>query len=387
MRLLAVLLLCTLLSGCNHSPEVAQPRPPQLFQDDHFVAPPQPVSRAEVFALSEPMQRYLDTEIAAQLRDKGRLKGLLAALYRQGQLKLEYDSSVTKNAAEAFVSRSGNCLSLVIMTAAFAKALELPVEFQSALIDESWSRSGGLYLLSGHVNVTLGRRLMDARSRRDAGQSVTVDFLPPEDVRGLRTRVVSEDTIVAMYMNNRAAETLVQGRTDEAYWWAREAVVQDPGFTGAYNTLGVVYLRRGLAGPAERAWREVLRRDANNTRALANLAQLLAQQGRPAEALPLQRRLSTLEAAPPYRYFELGMAALRTGDAEAARAWFEKEVARDPYQAEFHFWLGVAQLRLGRAEVARRQLELALESSTTADERGRYAAKLARLRADGRPVR
>jgi hypothetical protein len=31
-------------------------------------------------------------------------------------------------------------------------------------------------------------------------------------------------------MNNRAAEALVQGKIDDAYWWAREALVQSPAF-------------------------------------------------------------------------------------------------------------------------------------------------------------
>ena len=46
-------------------------------------------------------------------------------------------------------------MSLVIMTAAFAKELGLRVNYQNVIIDDSWSRHGGLYLLSGHVNLVL----------------------------------------------------------------------------------------------------------------------------------------------------------------------------------------------------------------------------------------
>ena len=42
----------------------------------------------------------------------------------------------------------------------------------------------------------------------------------------LRAMAVGEDTILAMYMNNRAAEALVRGRVDDAYWLAREAIRQ-----------------------------------------------------------------------------------------------------------------------------------------------------------------
>ncbi len=100
------------------------------------------------------MKRYLAVEIADQLRVKGPQAGLIEALYEKAQLKLEYDATRTKTAAETFATRSGNCLSLVLMTAALAHQLDLPVVYQSAYLDPTWSRSGDLLFASGHVNVT-----------------------------------------------------------------------------------------------------------------------------------------------------------------------------------------------------------------------------------------
>ena len=40
-----------------------------------------------------------------------------------------------------------------------------------------------------------------------------------------------------------------------AYAYAREAVIQDPAFAVAYNTLAVIYQRHGLDEAAERAYR------------------------------------------------------------------------------------------------------------------------------------
>src|SRR5207249_3493374 len=88
------------------------------------------------------------------LMNKGLHKGLLDALYAKNQLRLEYDAATTRNASQAFASRSGNCLSLVIMTAALAKELGLSVEYHSAFVEPAWSRAGGMYFLSGYK--TLG---------------------------------------------------------------------------------------------------------------------------------------------------------------------------------------------------------------------------------------
>jgi tetratricopeptide (TPR) repeat protein len=298
----------------------------------------------------------------------------------QGQLRLEYDSVATRNAAEAFEAKAGNCLSLVIMTAAFAKALGLEVQYNSAAVGDLWSRSGNIYFLNGHVNVTLGRKATGSRIMLyDAAETMTIDFLPGAELGALRTRPIDEQTIVAMFLNNRAAEALVRGRLDDAYWYAREAMRQSPAYWGSYNTLGVIYLRRGDNETAERAFRRVLEHEPDNTRAWANLALTLDRLGRRDDAQAADAQLARIERHAPFHFFHLGIAAMEAGDFQAARDAFAKEVRRAPEYHEFHFWLGLAELRLGNVRAARSELALALEQSTTARDHDLYASKLARL--------
>jgi Flp pilus assembly protein TadD len=373
-----LLCLCALLTACAATPPAPPPR--HLLNDALFEPSTQPIHAQDVFALSDEMRDYLKTRVTEWTRRSGRQKGLLDALYARSELQLQYDTGPTRTASEAFAARSGNCLSLVIMTAAFAKALDLHVEYQSAFTDETWSRSGQLYFRSGHVNITLTRRAVDAS--RVVGDAVhwTVDFLPPAELRGLRIRQIDENELLSMFYNNRAAETLAQGQIDQAYWWAREATLVAPQSLGALNTLGVIYQRRGLRPQAEKVFAHVLQRDPQHTRAMHNLVQLLAESGRTAERDAFAARLAALEPEPPFRYFELGQTALRDGDFRAAREWFAKEVARAGYSHEFHFWLGVAHFKLGEMEAARREMELAQSHSATRGEKDLYAAKLARLK-------
>jgi tetratricopeptide (TPR) repeat protein len=306
---------------------------------------------------------------------------LYEALYDKSRLKLEYDAAMTRNARETFEARSGNCLSLVIMTAALAHELGLQVRYQEVLGEASWSRSGDMYFVAGHVNLVLGQRLGDNPNDYDAKGMMVIDFLPSGDVAGYRTREISEATVLAMYMNNRAAETMSQGQLDQAYWWARAALLQDPSFSGAYNTLGVIQFRHGDLAQARRTLAHALMRAPDNTLLLSNLAQVLEASGLPDEALPLRRRLLALQPQPPFHYFNLGKAAMQQNDYVKAIQLFSREIARDPYYHEFHFWLAQAYARLGQLAQADRQLELAMDNSTTRGEHGLYAAKLQRLRA------
>jgi Flp pilus assembly protein TadD len=353
--------------------------PVQLFADDAFDAPSHLIAPAEVFALSPAMKRYLEVEIASQIRSQGRQRGLVEALHRKAQLRLEFDTDITRTAAEAFDARAGNCLSLVVMTAALAKHLELPVQYQVLTGQETWSRNGNLSIINGHVNITVDKRLVDRVAGYDPDTALRLEFGTLPAGRGSGLRVVSEATIVAMFMNNRAAEWLARGQLADAYAYARAAVVHAPGHASAYNTLGVVYQRRGLADRAESAYRHALERDADDRAAMMNLARLLDGQGRVAEAAPLHQRLARLEAEPPFLHFDLGRAAAQAGDFRTARDEILRELRRDPDYHEFHFWLAVALYGLGDIERAREHLTTAMQNSTTRREQALYASKLQRL--------
>jgi Tfp pilus assembly protein PilF len=304
---------------------------------------------------------------------------LVTALTQPEWLQLHYDASLTRTAAQAFDSRSGNCLSLVILTAALAHELGLQVHFQEVVTDETWSREADMYVSSGHVNVTLGRSLGWPRGYNSA-PLLTIDFLPPAQAQTLPTRPLAERTVLAMFMNNRAAEAIAQNDLDLAYAWARAAIKQDPGFLSAYNTLAVVYLRHGQAQAAETSLRHLLGRMPTHKPALNNLVLALRAQGRLVEAEATARVLHQRERVAPFEFFNLGMAALQAGDAMTARRWFVKELARDPDYHEFHFALARAELKLGHAEAAQHELELALANSPKSTTMDLYSAKLAHLR-------
>ena len=388
MRRWWIVLLSCWLAACatpGSAPDTARDR--GLFNDRLFAAPVERVRVADIFAISEGMRSYLQTEILPRARTTTTIEALIHALLAEGELKLEFDAESTRNASQAFDARAGNCLSLVILTAALAKELDVPVEYGKAVIDETWARSGNVYLLVGHVNVTLGRRSVAERveHRRagaaPAGRAMTIDFLPPADAAALRTVAIPESTVVGMYMNNRAVEALTAGRVDDAYWWAREAIVQAPQFVPAYNTLGAIYARHGHPGEAEAAYRHVLSLAPDNVVAMSNLIPVLVAQGRHDDARRLAARRDRLQPDTPFAHFHRGLAALQLGDVAAARDEFLQEIARDPDYHEFQFWLGVTYLRTGQLDLARKHVGLALAGSTTRRDRDLYAAKLERMKA------
>jgi tetratricopeptide (TPR) repeat protein len=374
---LTVLLLCAVLAACAGAPPAAPPV--SLLHDELFAPSAEVTGAGEVFALSEEMRRYAEVELKATMFRPDPRRALIDALYRRSQLGLSYDASMTRNAAEAFQARAGNCLSLVIMTAAFAKHLGLPVSYRHVLVDAMYTRQGDLTMANGHINLILDE--VSARPRREPPTPgpLQVDFLPPEDMRGARSVALQERTILAMFMNNRAAEALNEGRLDDSYAWARAAVREDPDFSAATNTLGVVYLRAGHRQQGEAALRAVLARVPNDVAALSNLLSLVQQDGREAEARQLGERLARLEPHPPFHFFDLGRAAMAEGDYAGAQKLFDRELSRQPLQHEVRFWAAQAAWHLGDNAKAADHLRQAMENSPDPRKQAVYATKLDHL--------
>lgn len=374
-----LLVLALLLTACA-SPEPTTQVADRLLADKAFSAPAKPVDLRLAMAMSDEMARFAAGPLAAEVRLHGAREGLISAMSHRSGLKLDYDSARTRTAGEAFEARTGNCLSLVLMTASFARHLNLPMRYNSVYLDETWTRSNGLFFVTGHVNITLGRPVNPNGSTTfHEAEMVTVDFVPIEETRRQRATAIDEQTLLAMYANNRAAESLASNELNDAYWWARAAIQTDPRWMASYNTLAVLYRRKGMGAPAEAALRYVLDREPENVQALANLALVLTDVGRKPEAEQVTHRLSLIQPVPPYKYFDEGVAAMRVGDYKTAKNRFERELSRAAYVAEFHFWLGLANWGLGNQKATREQIALALENSATQKDRKLYAAKLAWL--------
>ena len=122
--------------------------------------------------------RSTPTRLVSHSRFVDPRRRLFDALYRKHELRLEYDAAMTRTAAQAFEARTGNCLSLVMMTAAFAKELGLAVHYQVVRDDAIWDRSGDVYLAVGHVNLVLGSRPSQFGVDSIEHDSMTIDFLP-----------------------------------------------------------------------------------------------------------------------------------------------------------------------------------------------------------------
>ncbi len=359
MRQFLPLIAAVAVAGCASAPVAEVPR--QLFADSLFTKVARPAVDDDIFALSPAMREF------AREHFSGGGSTLLADALKR-EIRLEYDTGVTRAAADTFDAHAGNCLSLVILTAAFARDLRIPFDYQAVYGHDSWSRAQGMAFLNGHVNIKL----------KSSTEGVVIDFMEASRATLTSTRVITESTVRAMYLNNRAAEALVDGDLD-AYWWARAAVEADPGYVSPVNTLAVAYLRGGLLLEAEYALRYVLEREPDNVVALTNMLSVYTRLGRRDDAEATRAHLAAIEPYPPFYFLDQGLAALERGDIQEARELLQRELRRMPFHDEVHWALAIADMREGEKGSARRHLALAMKYSITRERRDIYSAKLSHL--------
>lgn len=369
-----------LLLMCACTTPVSAPPPMAEFQDQLFnkaggQAPPLP---AQIIATDEAMRQMLNQKVKHSLQTDVR-RALYDAI-RFNDLKLEYDADKTKTSTEAFHSRSGNCLSLVLMTAALAKELGLNVHYQNVIADENWDRAGSLQFSIGHVNLILGQRssmpAFNFRDLRNPDNYLVIDFLSADQAVLQKTEEISEQRVLAMYYNNRAVELMAQNQLDQAYWFSRAAIAQDPGFIPAQNTLGVIYRQHGDLKLAQTVFERLLQNTPDNTTTLNNLKSTLNASGQFAAAGQIQARLQKLQPYPPFYFLSKAQQAVKAGDLVSARRWLQEELDRAPYNDESHFWMAIVDFKSANYVGARRELGLAREYSTKKTTQQLYSQKL-----------
>jgi hypothetical protein len=246
-----------------------------LLADAAFQPPVGRADAADLLDMSPAMHQFLDRTVRPRVHRQGAAQALMWALSHPAGLQLAYDARETRNAAQTFEARAGNCLSLLLMAASLARELGLTVQFRRALGEDDQAHLGGMVLHYGHVNLLLGHgRFLPGSAER--GTDLVVDFVPPEQAARVRVELIDEGLVRAMFLNNRAVESLMQGQLDQAYWWARAALLEQPGFGPAYNTLGVIYQRHGQPALARRAFSHLLALQPQHAPARANLALLEA---------------------------------------------------------------------------------------------------------------
>jgi Tfp pilus assembly protein PilF len=365
------------LSACQSAPSsVNQIDIDNLFHDELFT-PVDLVTVDDIYRLPENFVIQLRRQFQADntIRSQGVMANEWLAQYIGAQKGgFEYRDHFTRTAAETVLSRQGNCMSLVVLSAALADVLNVPVEFHDIDVEPIWDRRGGFYLVNGHVNLSL-LPPVNSNIVLFSGSEMLVDFLPERSVRAYHKKRVSKHQLTAMFYNNIAAEALVKADYDLAYALIKKSIQLDPQFVAAINTLAVIYRHKGYDDEAENVYRSALHVNDQDLSTLYNLALILGEQGRLDEWREVHKVLELARINNPFYYFDMAQQAYFDKQYQDALVWYKRAVEKADYRHEFYFGLSRAYWATGEERLAEKNLKRALALSDT-NNKQRYQMKL-----------
>ncbi len=364
------------LHGCGSAPPVPAPLR-EAWPDQLFAYSPEliTVRKEDLFRLDPELAERLADPAIQRLSNASRLERLIAMLYGQEVRRFNYAAGHTTVASETWRLRRGDCLSLTVLAYAMGRALKLRVDMQEVPIAALYERRDQYDFLSQHVNVrfhnTSPVELPHGTSTMPS-RDMILDFEPGLGGRHVG-EVLSDESILARYYNNIAAEHLAKGRQGLAYAHFKAAILTDPAYAASYGNLAVLYRAKGLQSAAEQLLRHAVALSGQSYVPLYALHQLLTEQGRGAEASDIERQLAAKREVDPYHWIGLGLRHFETGDFRAAiRALKRAQELTTGYE-EVHRLLALAYWRAG--EQARAHEQLAMLDSISHD-----GADLSRLR-------
>jgi Flp pilus assembly protein TadD len=352
--LMPILLLS--LSGCagrvvEQAPMVSYD--PALLTGERLFDEPLESDGVPTFAISASdadMRAYVAEHTGGAKLAVSRLRLLIEALLDDGYFgKVSYNPHETLTAAEAFRSRSGNCLSFTNLFVAMAREAGLDAVYQIVEVPPSWDADSGFLIRYTHVNVLLrGLRLDHQRN-----EVVTVDFNivqpDPEHVR----RAISDDYAASLFYANLSVDRLRGNQPREAFAYLRRAIELAPHNADLWVNLGALYGSRGDFGGAVGAYEVALQVQPRNRAALSGLARGHAMLGNDDLAARYESQARDYLETNPYYHLAIAQSAYLRGDLDLALSSINRALSLERRSGRLHFVKGLIEERRGEADAAR----------------------------------
>jgi len=274
---------------------------------------------------------------------------------------------------------SGNCVSLALLVTALAQLVDVDVGYRASYAEPMLDFSDNIVLSSAHVRSYLFEEEPPANDAMMFIQraAIAVDYFPGRlDRLGA---MLKKEQFEAMIYNNLAADALLAGNLDQAYWLSRAALARDPGYSPSINLIAVLYRRKGDLLASQQWYEFGLRYSARPVTLASNYLVLAEQMQNQPLINRLNQKLRAIDEDNPYVWFYLAYQAEQTNDSVNAVYYYQKLLQKAPYLHKANLALAKLQFQLGQPEAARQALHEALQYSYEPANRQMYQAKLQAL--------
>ncbi len=282
----------------------------------------------------------------------------------------------TYNAATVMELNKGNCMSLAILTTAYAKLVGLEFSYRVVHTLPIFSKKDDLVLSSSHVQTIIydPTFVPDESFFYLSTPRIAIDYFPNKWNR--KGKAYSYNAFIAMYYKNLAGDALVEKDLSKSFVYANKAYEYDTKNIDTINLLAVIHRRAGDIKTAEEIYKVALDIGKPNISLLSNYIMLLKSQQRMEEVAVLQNKMNKLDDMNPYQSLGEAFNARRSGNIKQAEVFFKKTLKKAPYLNQAYMGLYHIYVKQQEMDKAQEMLIKALEWTYELDEKKLYKQKL-----------
>jgi Tfp pilus assembly protein PilF len=343
----------------------------QLFSDEEKIL----ANESDIFILNTTQQNIFKALVADKIAQGFKLHKALEAVIIRSLSNFTYYGE-TYDAERTMENNTGNCMSLAVLTTAYAKLLGLDFSYREVNTIPVFDKKNNLILRSSHVQTVIYDKEFEGDENMMYFQKpgVVIDYFPRKNNRiGKR---FDESTFISMYYRNLAANELVNDDLEKAFNFAIRAHSYDKSNIEAINLLAVIHRRAGDEISAEKIYKSGLQIDNTNLSLISNYIMLLKKQKRLDEVQVFQTKLDQLDDPTPYDWLEQAYVSEKNNQKEKAIFYYQKALKNAPYLKDAYVGLYHIYRAKGYYRKAKAVMKNALEWTYETEQRKQYKYKL-----------
>ncbi|WP_144392061.1 tetratricopeptide repeat protein [Pleionea sediminis] len=396
-----ILTSLVLFAGCATSvkqvskTKIIEKKPPKLSIDQPlFTKKPQLVNAESIFSLTKEQKEKYEIFKQDYLKDikfKGKDKvinsrirvdtpeNLIVGAYLEKISENFSYKGKTLTARETLENLNGNCMSLAVLTTAFAKAKNIEISYQLVTEAPIYQKQNGVVIRGQHIK----SKLYDPTFSPKPGTFtltkpyVTIDYYP--SLFSLGGRRVNDDQFLAIFYNNKAAESFIDNDIELAYWYTVEAMQYHYINEASLNMLALLYQKQGLNNEAERIYLFGIEHSDKKVELLGNYHSLLMKQNRQFAALRVEEKMRALNEPNPFDWIDTAYEALQEGKLSRAERYFLKAQKSAPYLHETYAGLAAIEFLKGDIRGSKKLFNKAIDMSYEQEIKEKYKNKILSL--------
>ena len=345
-RVIFLLVGTLVLTACATQRPVDTTLPPLLNS-----GPEIQVANVDVLEVTPEMEAFLARYILPYSDPETRLYLLTLAVTSSGVLGFDYDEARTLTSAEAFSTRSGNCIGFANMMIALAREAGLEADYQEVFRRPEWTSREDTLLLIKHINVVVS----------SPRYSYVVDVSGIEIKPNERRRIIPDLYAKALYYNNIGAEALLGDELPTAWAYLVTAIDTEPDLPDPWINLGVVYGRNEQLNEAELVYQTALQIDHSEYSAMNNLYEIYLVQENTEAAEGLRVKVEKYREKNPYYLMMLSEESLEMGRYEESISLLQRAIKKKDNDHILYFAMAKTQYLSGQTVAAQDSLHRARE--------------------------